>query len=61
MVVAQVFKFFDKDDNGSIAATEIYTQARSLGLEVTMKQVRISGHLNLLRVRHSCSQVDRHS
>lgn len=35
----QVFRYFDQDNNGSIAAAEIYSQARSLGLEVSIQEV----------------------
>lgn len=34
-----MFQYFDKDDNGSVDAEEIFTQAVSLGLAVTKAQV----------------------
>lgn len=35
----KVFQYFDKDDNGSVDSSEIFSQATTLGLDVSYEQV----------------------
>ena len=48
---SKVFRFFDKDNNGSIDINEIYSQALTLGLDLTVDQVWSAVHRIFIRVR----------